>query len=33
MWLVEGVAHSGPKMVESECGVKALFATGVCKDQ
>jgi pimeloyl-ACP methyl ester carboxylesterase len=33
MWLVEGVAHSGPKMVESPCGVKALFATGVCQDK
>jgi pimeloyl-ACP methyl ester carboxylesterase len=33
MWLVEGVAHSGPKMVEAPCGVKALFATGTCKDE
>ena len=33
LWLVNGVAHSGPKMVESPCGVKALFATGSCKDE
>jgi pimeloyl-ACP methyl ester carboxylesterase len=33
LWLVNGVAHSGPKMVESACGVKALFATGSCKDE
>jgi pimeloyl-ACP methyl ester carboxylesterase len=33
LWLVPGVAHSGPKMVESPCGVKALFATGSCKDE
>jgi pimeloyl-ACP methyl ester carboxylesterase len=33
MWLVEGVAHSGAKMVEAPCGVKALFATGTCKDE
>ncbi len=33
LWLVEGVAHSGPKMVEAPCGVKALFATGTCKDE
>ncbi len=33
LWLVNGVGHSGPKMVESPCGVKALFATGSCKDE
>jgi pimeloyl-ACP methyl ester carboxylesterase len=33
LWLVPGVAHHGPKMVESPCGVKALFATGTCKDE
>ena len=33
LWLVEDVAHSGPKMVEAPCGVKALFATGSCKDE
>jgi pimeloyl-ACP methyl ester carboxylesterase len=33
LWIVNGVAHSGPKMVESPCGVKALFATGTCKDE
>jgi pimeloyl-ACP methyl ester carboxylesterase len=33
LWLVTGVAHSGPKMVESPCGVKAIFATGTCKDE
>ena len=33
LWLVEGVAHSGEKMVEAPCGVKALFATGTCKDE
>jgi pimeloyl-ACP methyl ester carboxylesterase len=33
LWLVNGVAHSGQKMVESPCGVKALFAIGRCKDE
>ena len=33
LWLVKGVAHSEPKMVEAPCGVKALFATGTCKDE
>ena len=33
LWLVPGVAHSGPKMMESPCGVKALFSTGTCKDE
>jgi len=33
LWLVPGVAHSGAKMVEAPCGVKALFATGTCKDE
>jgi hypothetical protein len=33
MWLVKGVGHQGAKMVESPCGVKALFATGICKDE
>ncbi len=33
LWLVEGVAHSGERMVEAPCGVKALFATGTCKDE
>jgi pimeloyl-ACP methyl ester carboxylesterase len=33
VWLVEGVAHSGRKMVEAPCGVKALFANGTCKDE
>lgn len=33
LWLVPGVAHSGPKMVEADCGVKALFETGTCPDQ
>jgi hypothetical protein len=33
LWLVNGVAHSGPKMIESPCGEKALFATGSCKDE
>jgi pimeloyl-ACP methyl ester carboxylesterase len=33
LWLVEGVVHSGEKMVEAPCGVKALFATGTCKDE
>lgn len=33
MWLVEGVAHSGSKMVEAPYGVKALFATGTCTDE
>jgi pimeloyl-ACP methyl ester carboxylesterase len=33
LWLVPGVAHSGPKMAESPCGVKALFATGTCNDE
>ena len=33
LWLVEGVAHFGEKMVEAPCGVKALFATGTCKDE
>ena len=32
LWLVPGVAHHGPKMMESPCGVKALFATGTCSD-
>jgi pimeloyl-ACP methyl ester carboxylesterase len=33
LWLVNGVGHSGSKMVEAPCGVKALFATGSCKDE
>jgi pimeloyl-ACP methyl ester carboxylesterase len=33
LWIVGGVAHSATKMVEAPCGVKALFATGVCKDE
>jgi pimeloyl-ACP methyl ester carboxylesterase len=33
LWLVQGVAHSGERMVEARCGVKALFATGICKDE
>jgi pimeloyl-ACP methyl ester carboxylesterase len=33
LWLVTGVAHSGPQMVESPCGVKALFATGSCEGE
>ena len=28
-----GGSHSGSKMVEAPCGVKALFATGTCKDE
>jgi pimeloyl-ACP methyl ester carboxylesterase len=33
LWLVNNVAHNGPRMVESPCGIKALFATGSCKDE
>jgi pimeloyl-ACP methyl ester carboxylesterase len=33
LWIVDGVAHNGPKMVEAPCGVKALFGNGSCKDE
>ena len=33
LWMVPGVAHSGPKMITSQCGVAALFERSTCKDE
>jgi len=33
LWFVSGVAHSGPKMFTSVCGVAALFERSSCPDQ
>lgn len=33
MWFVDGVGHSASKMINSTCGVAAIFDVGRCPDQ